>query len=231
MSVSESELERVEEQARAYIVNRDEIDNVRSNQEKNQAQERRLASLSKSLDNQSKRLDEREELLDEKKKEVNRMYERQRTVNERLEEAEERIFNYKMSFREHLEEVAILDKKLKQTEEQAKKDLAETQKQLREAYTSLKDVAQAIAMLVNDDTGTYKADLSPEQRRLVNAVRRYCYFALEDAKFNDLAEKSKSYRGISKEIRHNMEIIRAKEQQHEQSYDRSHYDRGGGMSR
>ena len=155
VSVSESELERVEEQARAYIVNRDEIDNVRSNQEKNQAQERRLASLSKSLDNQSKRLDEREELLDEKKKEVNRMYERQRTVNERLEEAEERIFNYKMSFREHLEEVAILDKKLKQTEEQAKKDLAETQKQLREAYTSLKDVAQAIAMLVNDDTGTY----------------------------------------------------------------------------
>ena len=88
-----------------------------------------------------------------------------------------------------------------------------------------------MAMLVNDDTGTYKADLSPEQRRLVNAVRRYCYFALEDAKFNDLAEKSKSYRGISKEIRHNMEIIRAKEQQHEQSYDRSHYDRGGGMSR
>ena len=231
VSVSESELERVEEQARAYIVNRDEIDNVRENQEKNQAQENRLYSLSKELDIQSNRLDEREKRLDRKQQEVNEMYEQQRTVNEQLKEAKESLFNYKISFREHLDEIGELRMKLKQVEEQAKKDLAETQKQLREAYTSLKDVAQAIAMLVNDDTGTYKADLSPEQRRLVNAVRRYCYFALEDAKFNDLAEKSKSYRGISKEIRHNMEIIRAKEQQHEQSYDRSHYDRGGGMSR
>lgn len=230
VSVSESELERVEEQARAYIVNRDEIDNVRENQEKNQAQENRLYSLSKELDIQSNRLDEREKRLDRKQQEVNEMYEQQRTVNEQLKEAKESLFNYKISFREHLDEIGELRMKLKQVEEQAKKDLAETQKQLREAYTSLKDVAQAIAMLANDDTGTYKADLSPEQRRLVNAVRRYCYFALEDAKFNDLAEESKSYRGISKEIRHNMEIIRAKEQQHQQSYDRSYYDRGG-MSR
>lgn len=219
VSVSESELERVEEQARAYIVNRDEIDNVRANQEKNQAQKNRLYSLSKELNSQSTRLDEREKRLDRKQKEVNDMYERQRTVNERLKEAEEQIFNYKISFREHLEEVAILNKKLKQTEEQAKKDLAEAQKQLREAYTSLKDVAQAIAMLINDNTGTYKADLSPEQSRLVNATRRYSYFCLEEAKFNDLAEEMKNYRGISKEIRHNMETIRAKEPQH--------YDRGG----
>jgi len=226
VSVSESELERVEEQARAYIVNRDEIDNVRENQEKNQAQENRLYSLSKELDIQSNRLDEREKRLDRKRQEVNEMYERQRTVNERLKEAEEEaIANQEIAIGLS-KDLTIATMDIEATQEKLEK----TQEQLREAYTSLKDVAQAIAMLVNDDTGTYKADLSTEQWRLVNAVRRYCYFALEDAKFNDLAEESKSYRGISKEIRHNMEIIRAKEQQHEQSYDRSHYDRGG-MSR
>ena len=226
VSVSESELERVEEQARAYIVNRDEIDNVRENREKNQAQENRLYSLSKELDIQSNRLDEREKRLDLKRQEVNEMYERQRTVNERLKEAEEEAITNQEIAIGLSKDLTIATMDIEATQE----ELEKTQEQLREAYTSLKDVAQAIAMLVNDDTGTYKADLSPEQWRLVNAVRRYCYFALEDAKFNDLAEESKSYRGISKEIRHNMEIIRAKEQQHQQSYDRSQYDRGG-MSR
>ena len=226
VSVSESELERVEEQARAYIVNRDEIDNVRENREKNQAQENRLYSLSKELDIQSNRLDEREKRLDLKRQEVNEMYERQRTVNERLKEAEEEAITNQEIAIGLSKDLTIATMDIEATQE----ELEKTQEQLREAYTSLKDVAQAIAMLVNDDTGTYKADLSPEQWRLVNAVRRYCYFALEDAKFNDLAEESKSYRGISKEIRHNMEIIRATEQQHQQSYDRSQYDRGG-MSR
>lgn len=238
VSVSERELERVEEQARAYIVNRDEIDNVRENQEKNQAQERWLASLSKSLDNQSKRLDEREELLDEKKKEVNRMYERQRTLNEKLEEAENEVQEWQEAYSRlssdfqnaqaladmkelELEEYKEkAEKELEEVKKKAQEELAKAQQEIEGAYTSLANVTKAIAMLRYDKSGTYKTQLSPEQERLISAIRRYSHYWIKRNGFDDLAENVKSRAEISKGIKDAIDALKPREQHYD-------YDRGG----
>ena len=230
VSVSEGELERVEEQARAYIVNRDEIDNVRSNQEKNQAQERRLTLMTRELDKQSKALDEREKMLNEKKEEVNRMYERQRTLNEKLEEAENEVQEWKEAYSDISSDFQgaqawadMTEMELEEAKEKAQKELLEAQEQTRAAYKSLANVTRAIAQLTNDDTGTYKADLSPEQRRLVNATRRYSYLCIKHGGFDDLADAAKGC-SIDKDIRHEIDTIKRMEQP---PHEHEHYDRGG----
>lgn len=84
VSVPVDQLEQLEQQAKAYQVNRDEIARVRDDR-------KNLASIAQELKDKSAALTEREQKLHKAEKVVAQMYNRQKTVNERLESTEQEL--------------------------------------------------------------------------------------------------------------------------------------------
>lgn len=84
VSVPVEQLEQLEQQAKAYQVNRDEIAKIRDDRKS-------LANIAQELKDKSAALTEREQKLHKAEKVVAQMYTKQKTVNERLESTEQEL--------------------------------------------------------------------------------------------------------------------------------------------
>lgn len=84
VSVPVEQLEQVEEQAKAYQANRDEIKNIRSDRHK-------LREIAEDLSKRNANVTEREQRVSKAEKVVAQMYDRQKHLNERLESTEQEL--------------------------------------------------------------------------------------------------------------------------------------------
>jgi hypothetical protein len=191
--------ERIKKQAKAYAVNRDSIKALKSDQDELKQQEKELSSERAALAAQQKNVQE--------------AYQRQLNINQLLERCERELSEEKNRTASLTNEntslrLAVTDK------DKTIKELKETN---RGAYESLTNVCKAVGMLKYDKNGEYKADLTPQQERLVDGVANYsAYWAKKDG-HPDLAEEINKKIGISAGIKTKIQELTPQE----------HISRGG----
>ena len=77
----------------------------------------------------------------------------------------------------------------------------------RGAYESLTNVCKAVGLLKYDKDGKYKADLTPQQERLIDGVANYSAHWSKKDGHPDLAEKINKEVGISQGIQSEIEEL------------------------
>ena len=183
VSVPIEDMERLEEQAKAYRINQSEIETLRTRKQE--------------LDERETKLKKNEEVLHQNNQTVKRMYARQRDVNKLLEQAEQQISS-----------LTAENGSLSRAMEQQAKTIHDLQEQLetaqqatRGAYESLANVVKAVGMLKYDQKNGYQVDLSPAQSRLIDAVADYSAEWAKNDGYPDLAESMEKKVGISDGIK------------------------------
>ena len=205
VSVPIDELETLKKQAKAYRTNRKEIKALRDKKIEFDKQQRQLNERSKSFDEQKEQLERDKQILESDYQNVMEMYDKQRNINELLERAEDDIS-------------VLTDKNLSLsrtvnnqtgTIQELQKQNTELKQTLRNAYESLTCVTKAIGMLKYSDDD-YKASLTEQQGRLIDAIAKYSeYWAKYDG-FDDLAEDIRKHIGISKGIQNEINELMPK---------------------
>lgn len=191
--------ERTKKQAKSYIVNRDKIRTL-ENDKATVEQER---EQNKKERERNKR--DREALSSEWQK-VNVAYQRQLELNRILEQNEREL----QAEKEKTRSLTAENGALRAENAQRSKIIDELQKTNRGAYESLTNVCKAVGMLKYDKTGDYKADLTPQQARLIDGVANYSAKWAKDDGYPELAERIESEVGISKGIQKEMDKLNPK---------------------
>lgn len=188
ISVPIDELETLKKQAKAYRTNRKEIKALRDKKVELDKQQQQLDERFKSFDEQKEQLERDKQILESDYQNVMEMYDKQRNINELLERAEDDI-------------LVLTDKNLSlnRTVNNQIGTIQELKKVLRNAYESLTCVTKAIGMLKYSDDD-YRASLTEQQGRLIDAIAKYSEYWTEYDGFNDLAEDIRKHIGISKGI-------------------------------
>lgn len=192
-SIPNDELKQLETQAKAYRVNREELDDIRNLRE---TYERDVKSLKARVFD----IEKRERKVAEKEKETTKIYNKQINLNELFEKAETQV--------KQLTEENI---RLKQDLSQKQSDLSEMIDAHRKAFESFTAVIQAIGMLKYDKVDNYKLNLTSEQKNLINAITNYAIKTTYYHTYSDLATKIKTKFGISKEIKEEINKLSHKE--------------------
>lgn len=206
IAVKENDLLKMQEQAKAYVVNRDEVDEVRDRYRDVRSRENDAYRFEQHLDYRKKELDAREKKLDNYAETLHDAYTRQLNLNRLLEQAEKDNKDLKLkvsSLTAKMDE--LWDKYLKYVENSLN-EIDTLKNDLRGAYESLTNVVKAVGMLKYDKTNEYRVDgLSKKQERLIDGIARYgAEWAKRDG-FPDLAEDMEKHVGISKGIRKTIE--------------------------
>lgn len=201
VGVKDKDLKELKEQAKAYIVNRDEIGTLRE----------RVAAA----DHREQCVEQREQELDQKKatlrdeaKYVLEMYERQEHLNERLEQSEQdgrekdkQIASLQSENSSLRAQVRSLRAEIEQVKETLTQKITDLTSKLKGAYQSLAAVVKAARMLKYDGRDGYKVEgLTRKQDRLIDGLAAYAaQWAREDG-YPEMAEDMEQHIGISKGI-------------------------------
>lgn len=189
-------LKRTRSQATAYVLNRDSVQNLKSDQKD-------LKNAQEDLKKAQKQLDLERSAIASERQRVQAAYQRQLQVNQLLERSEKALQSEKEKTRSLTHENGSLTHEI----EQQDKTIQELKETNRGAYESLTNVCKAVGMLKYDRDGEYKADLTPQQERLIDGVSNYsAYWAKKDG-HSDLAEKINKEIGISKGIQTEIEEL------------------------
>lgn len=182
--IKDKELKELKEQAKAYTVNRDEIDDLRD----------RIVGIEdkeRALQQREIMLDERANILAEQEQQVRDMYERQRDLNVLLDCSE-------ASVRSKDTIIARLTAENKRLNERIN-SLIET---IKGAYQSLTNVVKAIGMLKYDKSDGYRVEgLTKKQGRLIDGIASYAAHWARKDNFPEMAEDMEKNVGISKSIK------------------------------
>ena len=178
------DMERLEEQAKAYRINRFEVDTLR---------QRKIE------------LDEREKALEKTRQAATQMYGRQKNINQLLDLSDRKVssLNHENgSLRALLDD---RDKTIGELQERLKTAL----QSVRGAYDTLTNVVKAVGMLKYDKNGSYRANLTEDQGRLIDAITKYSSRSARADGHPDLA-KSMEEVGISLSIREDIQSLTPK---------------------
>ena len=189
ISVPIDELEKLKEQAKAYRVNQTEIKLLRKRKQELEQKAESLKHTEQELQKKQALLESRQQAIETNHQTVKRMYDRQRNLNKLLESAEEQIsalITENSTLSQNIDDQNITIQMLRE--------------RFRGAYETLTDVIKAIGMLEYDNNGEYKADLTPTQTRLIEAVTNYSINLAKASSQLDLAEKMENKIGISQGI-------------------------------
>lgn len=194
VAIKKKDLEAVKEQAKAYTVNRDEIETLRE----------RSVAVSKReqlADRHEQLLDERTVELVKEQQRVQQMYQRQLEINQVLERTERERDEYKRRNASLTAENRSLRADIHELRETLEKRLETLRERFRGAYESLTNIVKAVGMLKYDKTSGYKvAELTPKQSKLIDGIAEYgAKWAKEDG-FSEMAEDMEKHVGISKGI-------------------------------
>lgn len=189
ISVPIDELEKLKEQAKAYRVNQTEIKLLRKRKQELEQKAESLKHTEQELQKKQALLESRQQAIETNHQTVKRMYERQRNLNKLLESAEEQI-----------SALTTENSTLSQNIDDKNITIQMLRERFRGAYETLTDVIKAIGMLEYDNNGEYKADLTPTQARLIEAVTNYSINLAKASSQLDLAEKMENKIGISQGI-------------------------------
>lgn len=206
VAIQKKSLEAIKEQAKAYSVNREEIDHVRE-------RERIVEGKERKVEQKEERLDEREKAIDNRQQVVDEMYQRQLTLNQTLEHTENERDKFKLELKD--KELAIdalrgqnrsLTDAMDKIGAEYAREVKDLTERLRGAYESLSNTVQAVGMLKWDKESGYMVDsLTKKQSRLIEGIGNYgAHWAKVDG-FPDLAESMQKHisisKGIEKEVR------------------------------
>lgn len=192
VSIPIGDYEKLKKQARAYRVNRKELKNIRGERTELERDKSRWKAIAKGLDQRTAELSERE-------RSVNAMYDRQRSVNQLLEQAESQVSS-----------LTVQNGSLQARISNQDKIITQLRQALRGAYESLANVVKAVGMLKYDQSDGYKADLTPKQGRLIDALARYGSRWAKEEGYSDLAKAMDEKVGISQGIQEDIEELSPK---------------------
>lgn len=192
VAVKEKDLAVVQEQAKSYVANRDEVEEVRERY-------RAVRQREQKADWREQNLDKREQLLADQAAAVQQAYQRQANLNRLLEQSERECADLKKKNASLTAENGSLRAELAKVRETLTEQIEALKTRLRGAYESLTNVVKAVGMLKYDKTDGYKVEgLSRKQDRLIDGVAEYgAKWAKQDG-FPDLAETMETKIGISK---------------------------------
>ena len=170
------DLEKLEEQAKAYAANRGEI--------------LRLREKEKSLKS-------REQTVSKKESKANALYKQQSEINQVLEQTGLE----RNKFKARADAAGDENIKLRQEVGSLKKEIGVITERLHGAYQSVMNVVKAIGMLKYSTDESLKIEpLTPELDRFIDALRAYGIRWAEADGLHDMAEQMKKYVGISQGI-------------------------------
>lgn len=188
--VQTEELEKLKKQAKAYTANRSEIKSLREDRKEYERDNIRLKAQFADLRKREEQVQQREAQICQRESNVQRIYNRQMNLNQITEQRERQIV-----------ELRGENGTLQRLNDEQGKIILQLQKTLRGAYESLTNIVKAVGMLKYDKKDGYKAELTAQQARLIDAISDYgAYWAKTDG-FEDLAEDIKTHIGISSGIK------------------------------
>lgn len=206
VTVSVEDMERLEEQAKAYRINQQEIDTLRIRKKALDEREQGLDDREHQLDERSEQLSKGQEVLRQNQCTVKQMYERQKGVNQLLERSECEVSSLTAENGSLTALLAERDKTIQELRER----LETATQTIRGAYESLTNIVKAVGMLKYDKEDGYGADLTDKQGRLIDAVAKYgARWAKEDG-HPDLAVEMDEHIGISKGIQEDIQELTPK---------------------
>ena len=193
VAVKKKDLKAVKEQAKAYIVNRDEIGTLRE----------RVAAVShreQCVEQREQELDQKNAVIREKAQYLLEAYDRQGHLNELLEKAEKDGMEKDKLIDKLQRENSSLRQELSSVKETLMQRINNLTVKLKGAYQSLTAIVKAVRMLKYGLDG-YKVDgLTTKQDRLIDGLAAYgAQWAREDG-FPEMAEDMEKHIGISKGI-------------------------------
>ena len=187
--IKDKDLQQLKEQAKAYTVNRDEIDDLRD----------RIVGIEdkeRALQYRESKLDERANILAEQEKRVQAMYDRQRDVNVLLEQAERNV----KSNDTLIDKLCLENARLKEQVKGLLEKVSQLRDVIKGAYQSLTNVIKAIGMLKYGNDNYKVPDLTQKQGQLIDGIAEYGAKWAKDDGFPELAEDMEKHVGISKGI-------------------------------
>ena len=206
VSVPVEDIEQLEEQAKAYRVNRQEIDTPRTRKKSLDEREQELDGREKQLDERSEQIQQHQEIVRKNNQIVMQMYERQKSVNQLLEQSEHKVSSLTSENSVLTAQLAESEKTITGLQEQLETAL----QTIRGAYESVANIVKAVGMLKYDKEDGYKVELTAKQSRLIDAIARYgARWAKEDG-HPDLAKTMEEKIGISKGIQENIQALTPK---------------------
>jgi hypothetical protein len=193
ISVPPDEYKLLQEQAKAYRVNRKRIKSLSKT-------EARLESAKKLASDSWLEARAEKQRYEQKNSEVEFLYSTQINLNKRYEQANKRIRELAEEKKTQAEKDQEKIRTLSETTDNQKKIIAELKEAQRYAYEALANTVKAVGMLKYDD-GDYKIEsLSPKQERLIDGVADYAAQWAKREGYADLADEIEKNIGISKGI-------------------------------
>lgn len=213
VTVSTDDIEQLEEQAKAYRVNQQEVDSLRSRKLALDEREQELNDREQKLDDTEKQLDERSEQLQQGQDNlqknlqvINYMYDRQKGINQLLEQTESKVCSLNAKNDSLTAQITDRDRTIRELHERLETAL----QTVRGAYESMASIVTAVGMLKYDREQGYGVNLTEEQGRLIDAIAKYgARWARTDGQ-PDLAQAMEEQIGISDGIRDDIQELTPK---------------------
>lgn len=220
--IKTSELENIKKQAGAYTANRDEIESVRE-------RDKTVTKRELQADLKEDTLKEKEKSLEIKERSLNQMIKKQSNLNAinyslkldneslnlKIEDLTETVDTQEKEISSLRSEITLLASQIQLKVQEAVQSFKNTVESLTEsldyACGYIKSMAQAIGFLKYDKKD-YKAELTPKQGRLVDAISNYASSRLKKLEREDLATEVDEHISISKGIQSKIDELEPKHQ-------------------
>lgn len=194
--LKKEEAEQLKTWAKAYAVNRYEIENL---QERTEVVSRR----EDYIDQRYQELNSREDAIRDKEARTEVLYGRQKDLNKELEKSDKKYAELMNGFEAGSEMNTNLNERVTELELENKL-LTE---RIAGAYESLGAVTQATGMLQWDAADYKVQNLTKKQSRLIEAIGKYSAYWAEKDGFPNIADKIRKFVCISKGLQEQIKLL------------------------
>lgn len=204
VTVSVEDIEQLEEQAKAYRVNRQEVYTLRVRKAALDERERQLDEKGKYLNERLDQLEENQRVLQKNRHIVEQMYERQKRVNQLLDQSECKVSSLSaenVSLTDRVAEMNRTIERLRKWLDRREQQLGECSQQLRESQEALQD-SQCIIQQMDDR--------QDEVNRVLEQLKcRVSFLTTEnDSLTAQIADKDKTVDEFQERLRTALQTVR-----------------------
>lgn len=207
--LKEDSLSKLQEQAKAYVVNRDRIENIDIRRTEVNDREQLVKRREESQKIAASRLAAREA-------EVAQAEARQANLNQLLRDAEQENATLKKQNASLTAENGSLRAELSSVKESLGRQIESLKSKLQSAYDAIRNVVKAIGLFNHSKSKYYGADLTDDQKRLVDGVANYASDRARETGFDDIATDIDRHVGIEDDL-----IDYVKPEQRQKGHDHS----------
>lgn len=217
VAIKKKSLDALKEQAKAYSVNRGEIDNIRERERTVSVRERRADQRERQLDSREKKIEIRQQTVNEmysQQANLNQLYEQEKESHAALQSEHEKVTASNRSLRSEITALrGEMDRVSTELREKLQSVTESLTERLRGAYESFASAVKAVGMLKWDNENGYRIDtLTKKQDRLIEAIGNYGAGWAEQDGFKDIAETMRTKIGISKGMEKEVKALEPKVQ-------------------